>query len=447
MRLSCACAVVLAGLVLGVAARSAPVPRLSFAGAQGLDFGKGFAGHRDAETIAAGDVSGDKKPDLVLGSLADRAVWFAIRKPQGGFAVADSEQAVAGVPAGLAVGDLNADGRTDVVVANGTGSRVVSVLLNDGGGFARTDYPTGSSPQGVALADVNGDGRSDVVTANSSARTVSVLRTLGGGALAPKADYTTGPLPMAVAAGDLNGDGRADLVTANGGASTVSVLLNRGNGAFSPRTDVVTGGAPNSVALADFDGDGRLDVATANPRARPGRSVSVLLGRGDGTFRPRRDYAVGSYASRVVAADLNGDGRPDLALGDGGNLAVMLNRGDGTFESPLWFGYGGAVAAADFNLDGRIDLAGSWVNDRNGAWSVSAHLNTPGLCNVQNVLGKTLTAARQLLERASCAVGAVRRGYSARVARGRVLRQSPRFPGSVLAGGGKVALVLSLGRR
>ena len=434
--------------MLGVAARSAPVPRLSFAGAQGLDYGKGFDGFGDAEAIAAGDVSGDRKPDLVLGSFADHAVWLAIRKAQGGFAVLDDEHAVAGVPAGLAVGDLNADGRADVVVANGTGAKVATVLLNDGDGrFARADYGTGSSPQGVALGDVNGDGRLDVVTANSSARTVSVLRNLGGGRLAPKADYVAGPLPIAVAAGDLNGDGRADLVTANSGAATISVLLNRGNGTFAPRRDVVTGGAPNSVALADLDGDGNLDVATANPRARAARRVTVLLGRGDGTFRPRRNYAVGSYASRVVAADLNGDGRPDLAFVEGGNLAVMLNRGNGTFEPALWFGYADGVAAADFNVDGRVDLAGSWVNDRNGDWNVSAHLNAPGLCDVQNAVGKTIAAAKQLLRRASCALGSVRRGYSARVRRGRVIRQSPRFPGSVLAAGGKVALVVSLGRR
>jgi hypothetical protein len=435
--------------VLGVAARSAPVPRLSFAGAQGLDYGT-FDRLGDAEALVAGDVSGDGKPDLVLGSFSDRAVWFAIRKPQGGFAVADDERAVVGVPASIAVGDLNADGRGDVVVANGTGAKAVSVLLNDGSGFAlaaRADYPTGASPQGVALADVNGDGRPDVATANSSARTVSVLRNLGDGTLAPKADYATGPLPIAVAAGDLNGDGRADLVTANSGAATISVLRNRGNGTFAPRADVVTGGAPNSVALADFDGDGRLDAATANPRARPARGVTVLLGRGDGTFRPRRDYPVSFNPSRIAAADLNGDGRPDLYLSEAGNLAVMLNRGDGTFEAPLWFGYGDAVAAADFNLDGRIDLVGSWVNDRNGLWTVSAHLNTPGLCDVQNTVGKTLAAAKQLLQRASCAVGSVRRAYSARVRRGRVIRQSPRFPGSVVAGGGKVSLVVSLGRR
>jgi hypothetical protein len=225
------------------------------------------------------------------------------------------------------------------------------------------------------------------------------------------------------------------------------VLLNRGNGTFAPRTDVTTGGVPNSVALADVDGDGRLDLVTANPRPRPARGVTVLVGRGDGTFRPKRDYAVGVYGSRVAAADLNGDARPDLALSDGRNLAVMLNRGTGAFEPPLWFGYGNAVAAGDFNLDGRADLVAGWVNDRNGAWSVNAHMNAPGLCNVQQLVGKTFAAAKQLLGRASCAVGAVRRSYSTKVKRGRVIRQSPRFPGGILPGGGKVTLVVSLGRR
>src|SRR5262249_6526269 len=188
-------------------------------------------------------------------------------------------------------------------------------------------------------------------------------------------------------------------------------------------------------------------LATANPRARPAHGVAVLLGRGDGTFRPRRDFAVTGYASRVAAADLNGDGRPDLALADGRSLAVLLNRGDATFEPPLWFGYANALAAADFNLDGRVDLAGAWVNDRNGAWTVTAHLNAPGLCNVQSVVGKTLTAAKQPPVRASCAVGGVGRVDSSSVARGRVVKQTPRFPGGVLRGGGKVALVLSLGRK
>jgi hypothetical protein len=273
-----------------------------------------------------------------------------------------------------------------------------------------------------------------------------VLVNRGDGTLRRRVDFRTGKLPAAVAAGDLNHDGRPDLVTANSGGAAVSVLLNRG-GAFPVRTALATGGAPNSVALADFDGDGNLDVATTNPRARAAHGVSVLLGRGDGTFRPRRDYRVTAHPSRIVAADLNGDGRPDLALSDDGALGVLLNRGNGSFEQPVWFGLADALAAGDFNRDGRVDLAGAYVNERNGRWNVAAHVNTPGLCNVQLVLRKTLATAKQLLARANCSVGSVRRARSAKVARGRVVKQSPRFPGGVMSGGGKVALVISRGRR
>ena len=170
----------------------------------------------------------------------------------------------------------------------------------------------------------------------------------------------------------------------------------------------------------------------------------MLLGRGDGTFRLRRYFAVRVFASRLSSGDLNGDGSPDLVFSDGGALAVMLNRGDATFQGPLWFGLADTIATGDFNGDGRLDLVGAWVNDRNGAWSMTVHRNRPGLCNVQDVRGKTLAVATDLLTRAGCTVGPVRRARSSSVRRGRVVSQSPRFPGVVLPAGGQVSLVLSL---
>ena len=223
------------------------------------------------------------------------------------------------------------------------------------------------------------------------------------------------------------------------------MLLNRGDGTFKAKVDYAAGGAPNSVTLADFDGDGFLDAAVASPRAPKGRNVTVLLGRGDGTLRLRRYFAARVNASRIASGDLNGDGRPDLVFSDGRSLAVMLNRGDATFQAPLWYGFADTLAAGDFNGDGRLDLAGAWVNDRNGDWNETVHRNRPGLCNVQDTRGKTLAVATDLLGRASCSVGQVRRARSHTVRRGRVVSQSPRFP-AVLAGGGKVSLVLSLGR-
>jgi hypothetical protein len=429
-----ACLIVV--LAAGLARSAPPPPRLSFAAAVLPGAPQGFEGAGDAETLAAGDLNGDGKADLALGSVQDEAVWLALSTPSGSLATPPGEYRVDGVPSALAVGDLNRDGSSDLVVARAA-SKTLSVLLNDRhGGFARhVDYETAASPVSAALADLDGDHALDVVTADADRKT-----------LEPKDDYATALAPVAVAAGDLDRDGHPDLVTANTSGS-VSVLLNKGNGAFAAKVDYAAGGSPSSVALADFDGDGVLDAAVASPRAPRGRHLTVLLGRGDGTFRLRRYFPVRVYAGRLSSADLNGDGQPDLVFSDGGALAVMLNRGDATFEGALWFGFADTLAVGDFNGDGRLDLAGAWVNHHNGDWNVTVHRNRPGLCDVQNVLGRTLAVARDLLTRAGCALGRVRHRRSTLFHRGRVVSQLPRFPGSVLPAGGRVSLVLSLGRR
>jgi hypothetical protein len=436
---------VLAVLLVAGLGRAAAPPRLSFAAGVIPSAPAGFDGYGDAETLVAGDLNGDGKADLAFGSFQDQAVWLALSTHGGSLAIQPEEYAVGGGPSAIAVGDLNGDGSADLVVAKSVG-QTVGVLLNDGhGNFGpHVDYATAASPVSVALADLDGDHKLDVVTADADRKAVSVLLNHGDGTLEPKHDYGAALGPVAVAAGDLDGDGRPDLVTANTSGS-VSALLNRGDGTFRARADYAAGGAPNSVTLADFDGDGFLDAAVASPRAPKGRNVTVLLGRGDGTFRLRRYFAARVNASRITSGDLNGDGRPDLVFSDGGSLAVMLNRGDATFQGPLWYGNADTLAAGDFNGDGRLDLAGAWVSDRNGDWNETVHRNRPGLCDVQNVRGTTLAVATDLLSRASCSVGQVRRARSRTVRRGRVVSQSSRFP-AVVAGGGKVSLVLSLGR-
>jgi hypothetical protein len=433
----------LAVLLLAAVGRASAPPRLSFAAAIELGAPDGFG---DAEAIAAGDLNGDGRPDLAFGSAQGRAVWIALAAAGGRLDVQPHEYPVGGGPSSLAIADLNGDGKPDLVAARSVAASVSVLLAGAHGGFApHVDYPTAASPVSVALADLDGDHRPDVATADADRKAVSVLLDRANGTLAPKADYSTPAGPVAVAAGDLNRDGRADLVTANTSGS-VSVLLNRGKGTFGPRTDYAAGGAPNSLTLADFDGDGFLDAAVASARARHGRHLTVLLGHGDGSFRLRRYFGARVYASRLASGDLNGDGRPDLVFGDGGALAVMLNRGDATFEPPLWFGLADTLAAADFSGDGRLDLAGASVDARNGDWSVAVHRNQPGLCDVQDVRRRTLAVATDLLARANCAVGRVRRARSRSVRRGRVVSQSPRFP-AVLPAGAHVSLVLSRGRR
>ena len=248
-------------------------------------------------------------------------------------------------PISAASGDLNGDGKLDIVTAN-FDSATVSVLIGKGDGTfaAKVDYPTGNSPHSVVLGDLNGDGKQDLVVANDGSATVSVLIGKGDGTFAAKVDYPAGDRATSVALGDLNGDGRPDLIVANliptGSVfdpQTVSVLLGTGDGRFAAKVDYPTGGEPLSIALGDLNGDGKLDIVTANWYG-PGDwhgSVSVLLGKGDGTLAANADYAAGDGTSSVALGDLNGDGKLDVVAANANEetVSVLLGTADGTFAA------------------------------------------------------------------------------------------------------------------
>jgi FG-GAP-like repeat len=273
-------------------------------------------------------------------------------------------------PWDVAAGDLNGDGTPDLVVAD-YAADTVSVLLGNGDGSFQgpVDYPAGVEPHGLALGDLNGDGKPDVVVTDWGGKTVDELLNTGGGTLAPAVAFTVGVEPSVPVIGDFNGDGKPDVAVTIYGASTVGVLLGNGDGTFQPLTSYATGANAEAVTAGDFNGDGRPDLAVAN---WGGNSVSVLLGNGDGTFQTRVDYSVGApsaafpaspaHPHAIVVADLNGDGYADLAVANwGGNsVSVLLGKGDGTFAlggryNPGWTA--ADLAVADFNGDGVPDLA------------------------------------------------------------------------------------------
>jgi len=191
---------------------------------------------------------------------------------------------------------------------------------------ARTYAIRTGSPSSVAIGDLNGDGKPDLVTANWEADTVSVLLNRGDGSFGAKREYSTGRHADAVAIGDLNGDVEPDLATANDVANTVSVLLNRGDGSFEAKLDYATGRRPDQIAIGDLNGDGKPDLATANVNAN---TVSVLANRGDGSFEAKLDNATGDFPVSVAIGDLNGDGEPDLATANTntkyGTVSVLTN--------------------------------------------------------------------------------------------------------------------------
>lgn len=441
-------------LVLGAAARSAAGPAPSFAAARNYEIG------RLPFSVAIGDLNDDGKPDLVTaswldpGGMSDGALSVLLNRGDGRFRAGRDYEV--GVTPRVAIADVNGDRVPDSVTAN-QGDNTISILLNNGGGvFAnRRDYATGDEPFDVALGDLNNDGDADVVTADVGSNTVSVLMNQGDGKLAARHGYRTARGPEAVAIGDLNRDGKADLVTANNDARTVSVLLNDGAGSFDGKRDYRTGRAPASVVIADLNGDAKPDVATANEFG----TVSVLLGRGDGSLQTRRDYRTrGSDA--IAVGDLNRDGRPDVLTSEGAAkkdlnaVSVLLNRGKGRLEGKIEYSSGGGaypantgVALGDLNGDGRLDIA---VTNKTGPRSefgyVAVLINRAGLCNVQDVVGLSIAAARQAFARAHCDIGRVRRISSKSVKKGRVISQKPKF-GAVRRAGAKVDLVVSLGRK
>jgi len=303
--------------------------------------------------VEVGDVNGDGRLDVVVANNTSNTAGVLLGLAAGGLGAPTTYSVGANSsPYAVAMRDLNGDGRLDIVTAN-NGTATVGVLLGQAGGTfaAVTTYATAprSQPSDVRVGDVNGDGRLDIVTADGAFGTLSVLLGLAAGGFAPVAAYFAGPGSSTynVALGDVNRDGRVDLVTSDASFNTAGVLLGLAAGGFGPITTYPSGGnAALSVALGDVNGDGRLDIVTINNQPS---TAGVLLGQASGGFAPVTTFSVGANAgpSVVLVRDANGDGRPDILTANttSNSIGVLLNTG--TF-TPLAAAPG--ATAADVSL-------------------------------------------------------------------------------------------------
>jgi VCBS repeat protein/FG-GAP repeat protein len=265
--------------------------------------------------VTVGDFNGDGKADLAAanaGAGAGYTVSVLLGRGDGTFQP-HVDYGTETDPVWVVVGDFNRDQKADLVVAHGDKNNLagtVSVLLGKGDGTfkARVEYEAGFQPYGVAVGDFNLDGKSDLAVANQGVsgfnHTVSLLLGNGDGTFQAHVDYQTGTQPYSVAVADFNLDGKPDLAVASSESNAVSVLLGNGDGTFQPYVDYPASEFPISVAVGDFNRDGALDLVVVNGSCCIGPdTVSVLLGNGDGTFQAYVDYKTGVDPRSVVVGD------------------------------------------------------------------------------------------------------------------------------------------------
>jgi hypothetical protein len=328
-------------------------------------------------SVVTADVNGDGNPDLLIAS--SKGINLLLGNGNGTF----QPQTIAGSGYGrLAVADLNGDGIPDFAFADDN----VGLLLGNGNGTFKKQQINVIGYSNVAVGDVNGDGKPDIVAAAGfNNGVVGVLLSNGNGTFTSSQSVSSGGAqPRSINITDLNGDGKPDLVLVNYGianyrSASVGVLLGNGNGMFQNARMISTGppppaSVPTAVVAADVNGDGIPDLIVSN--VLPANSeVEVMLGNGNGTFRPAQTFAVDREPSALAVADVNGDGKPDVIVTNEGSydVGVLLGNGNGTFAQQQTFNSGFkpiALCVADLNGDGRLDLVAT--NDLSGTTNLSS---------------------------------------------------------------------------
>jgi hypothetical protein len=310
------------------------------------------------------DLDRDGLPELIASRYdAGVDVWHLL--PHGRFGTA-ATVAVDAAPAGIAAGDLDGDGLVDLAVTTPVTSTITLLLNRGGGAFERRSVPWPAAAGGVALGDLDGDGALDLVAVSPQTSQVWVARGTGQGTFAPPTAYASGkPAPWEVAIADLDGDGRLDVIVLESprvippgpaiDQGSVSIFRGRGDGTLLAPATFAAGTAPMALVVADLDGDGRLDVATA---AFEEEAVVVLPGDGAGGLLAGQLHPVGNRPVRLAAGDVDGDGLPELVVNRYyEDVALLRNRGGAVFSAPEPYAAGGLqVAVADVTGDGAPDL-------------------------------------------------------------------------------------------
>jgi hypothetical protein len=329
-------------------------------------------------SVVAGDFNNDGRLDVAVALAGTNNVGVLFGNGNGTFSNQTTFPTGSGSdPCSIAIGDFNNDNQLDIAIAN-KGSNSFGVLLGCANGtfFSQLNYfiADGSQPVSIAVGDLNNDGRLDIMVTRSNIDNVGVFLGYVSESFLNAPSYPTGLFsqPISIAVGDFDNDTRLDVVVANNGTDNVMVLFGSGYGTFISQTTYSTGNDSNpcGVAVGDFNNDNRLDIVVANSGTH---NIGIFLSNGTGTFSSQITYSTGidSQPYSVAVLDFNNDTRLDIAVANYGSnsVGVFFGYGNGSFASQLIFNTGFdsqpfALVVGDVNNDNLTDIVAT--NNRYG---------------------------------------------------------------------------------
>ena len=380
----------------------------------GLQFGPpvNFQTGSGPEGIAAGDLDGDGKVDLVIANAASSTVTFLRNASTPGsifFQVASSSLGLA-TPHQVAIADFDGDGRPDILVASNSG-QMVSVFhhVSTPAQIAfdsRVDFPLGNYPGQPAAADIDGDGKPDILVPGPNTNNLWLYQNTsspGTVQAGPQSSFPASATPAGIGIGDLDNDGRLDILVSEAGADRLAVFTNSSSaGTFAlARSEFATGSNPESVAVGDLDHDGKLDVLVANEISNTITILHNTSSSGAITLSSLPDLSTASFPITLKLADLNGDGQLDVVVAnhEAASFSVFLGSAStaagrfnwkGAWDSGATYGVGDAVS---FNGSSYISLTdtntGNAPDMSPSDWDLIAQRGATGAVGATGATGAT----------------------------------------------------------